>query len=205
MHAIKMEQTKVIIVEPIQEDEEVLQRLLPLSQAIICVDRPSNNQHIIERIRATQPDVVLMTLDSQATDNLANIYLIRQNFAELPILIRTNFEDIDLIFQSLGSGASGYLPKTAPIAILISALKEAKECGIGPISTRVSFKILEYFERIVDFQVLSSAETAVLELKAQGFNHHTIGDKLSFSMATINGCIKNICLKLRGSFSACDK
>ena len=106
---------KIIVFDDNEERLNSVSMLLNLSPDFECADTFKNGNTIIEDIKRTKPDLVLMDIDMPGINGIDATKLIRKHFDALPVIMQTIFEENEKIFDSLRAGANGYLlKKTSP-------------------------------------------------------------------------------------------
>lgn len=175
--------------------------LLNLSPEFTCTGTFINANNLVTDIADSKPDLVLMDIDMPGTNGIEATKLIRRHFGALPVLIQTNFEDDERVFDSLRAGANGYLLKqTSPVKFLES-LKEALEGG-APMTGSIATKVLRYFASEPVAKVakkdyhLTEREKQILGLLTQGYSYKLIAAECNISYNTVNNHISNIYDKL---------
>jgi DNA-binding NarL/FixJ family response regulator len=162
----------------------------------------SNGLEALELTRALHPDLVLMDLKMPQCDGLAATRLIKAEMPEMKIVIlTTSAEDQDL-FESIKSGACGYLLKSMGGEDFIEALR-GMEDGFLPFSPGLAAKILAEFARqtgagkeslkpgepdapgVESYVDLTARQREVLALVAQGLSYKEVGTKLGLSARTV--------------------
>jgi DNA-binding NarL/FixJ family response regulator len=117
--------------------------------------------------------------------------------------MQTVFEDDDRVFDSICSGASGYILKNFLNTKLIDSIKEL-QFGGSPMSPSIARKVLTKMQQIPqhvqpqetpDYH-LTKREKEVLACMVNGLSYKMIADQLSISYETVRSHIKNIYEKL---------
>ena len=103
------------------------------------------------------------------------------------------------IFESICNGACGYLLKNTPPARLLEALREAKEGG-APMSPEIARKVVELFRKTPpppaeEFH-LTSQETKLLGLLAEGHGYQAAADRMIVSVNTVRNYVRSVYEKL---------
>lgn len=172
--------------------------LLNLSTDFICTGTFYNAANLVADVKASQPDLVLMDIDMPGTDGIEATRLIRRHFGALPVLIQTNFEEDERIFESLRAGANGYLLKKTSPERFLESLREALDGG-APITGSIAARVLRYFsgeaQAKKDYH-LTEREKHILSYLVKGYSYKLIASECGISYNTVNNHIRNIYDKL---------
>jgi len=127
----------------------------------------------------------------------------RRVYLVLGVVVLTVHEDQETIFEAIKAGASGYLPKSATLDDIRSAVKAVAAGGsfLDPVQAR---KLLHQFNRYADetkaaadiYYLLTGREREILALLAEGLTSRQIASQLVISERTVNTHIGNIYRKL---------
>jgi two-component system NarL family response regulator len=154
----------------------------------------------VTQARALHPDLIMMDLRMPNCDGITATRLIKAEMPEIQIVIlTTSAEDQDL-FESVKSGASGYLIKSMSGEDVIEALRGLEQ-GFPPFSPGLAAKIMAEFARQtagqdkIQSQVtaeisemepdLTPRQREVLALVAQGLSYKEAGEKIGLTARTI--------------------
>ena len=190
--------SRIIIFDDNQERLSSVSMLLNLSPEFTCTGTFLNANNLRADIAASRPDLVLMDIDMPGINGIEATKMIRMHFDALPVLMQTNFEEDERIFDSLRAGANGYLlKKTAPERFLES-LKEALEGG-APMTGSIAAKVLRYFsaepQTKKDYR-LTDREKQILAFLTKGYSYKLIAAQCNITYNTVNNHIRNIYDKL---------
>lgn len=190
--------SRIIIFDDNQERLNSVALLLDLSPEFSCTGKFSNANNLVSDITASRPDLVLMDIDMPGINGIEATKMIRVHFGALRVLIQTNFEDDERIFDSLRAGANGYLLKKAAPEKFLANLKEALEGG-APMTGSVATKVLRYFasEPVAKKNYnLTDREKQILGFLTHGYSYKLIAAECNISYNTVNNHIQNIYDKL---------
>jgi DNA-binding NarL/FixJ family response regulator len=159
--------------------------------------------------RSLHPDLILMDLRMPNCDGITATRLIKAEQPDAKIVIlTTSGEDQDL-FESIKSGATGYLLKSMGGKDLIEALNGLEQ-GFPPFSPGLAAKIMAEFAKqaggeseaqevpkketkaAADQSYLTPRQHEVLDLVAQGFSYKEVGEKLGVSTRTVKYHMREI-------------
>jgi two-component system, NtrC family, nitrogen regulation response regulator GlnG len=120
---------KVWVVDDDSSIRWVLERAL--NQAGIANESFADGDHMLQRMKTEQPDVIISDIRMPGTDGLQLLSMITEEHPELPVIITTAHSDLDSAVASYQRGAFEYLPKPFDIdevvAITERALSQARE------------------------------------------------------------------------------
>ncbi|MGZ6545080.1 MAG: response regulator [Actinomycetota bacterium] len=163
------------------------------------VGEASDGAEAVELCRSLKPDVVLMDLAMPKMGGLEATRLIKAEMPEIKVVILTVSEaDADL-FETIRSGAHGYLIKSTSSAEFFDLL-EALERGEAPLSRGLAARIMRYLAQggssATEAAGLTPREEEVLGLVAEGKTNREVAAALSISDATVKFHMTNILDKL---------
>ena len=137
---------------------------------------------------------------------MSGVECVRQLVERVPgvlVVMLTAYDNAEAIFNSLQSGACGYLHKPVRGKELIAAIREVAAGG-SPMSARIARMVVQTFSRPAPVPAaaqpqtaLTDREQAVLDLVLEGFLYKQIADQLDLSVYTVNFHIRNIYGKLQ--------
>lgn len=190
----------VVIFEDNALLRESLYQLINGTEGLKCKAVFANCDDILYNIRRTTPQVVLMDIQMPGINGIEGVKIIRTNFPEVKIIMQTVVEDDDKIFDSICSGASGYLLKNTPPARLLQAIVEVNEGG-APMTPVIAQKVLDKFRRqspapSKELNSLSTREKEILECLVQGMSYKMIAAYCKISIDTVRFHIRHIYEKL---------
>jgi len=190
---------KVSIVEDDPKAREILVDWINRAEGLRCVSNHGSGEDALESVPALKPEIVLMDINLPGMNGPECVRRLKPLLPDTQFMMLTVYEDSDHIFQALQAGATGYLLKQTPRATLMSALREVKSGG-SPMTANIARKVVKAFHQITAPQTgtaeLSTRESEVLQLLAQGYLYKEIADSLGISLPTVNTYIRRIYEKL---------
>jgi DNA-binding NarL/FixJ family response regulator len=154
---------------------------------------------VIDNIKDTKPDVVIMDIDMPGMNGIEGVTQIRKNFPTLQILMLTVFDDDEKVFAAIRAGAGGYLLKNAEPISLLHAISEVYNGG-APMTPNIARKVLQQFQTFLPGERaeynLSMREKEVLRLLVDGLSYKMIAGKLNITYDTVRAHMKKIYEKL---------
>ena len=180
-----------------------LKRALTGVPGIACVASCSNAEQAIEELPDARPDVVLMDINLPGMSGVECVRHLVERIPGVLVVMLTVFDNNEAIFNSLKSGACGYLHKPVRGSELISAIRDVAAGG-SPMSARIARMVVQAFSgpspvppSPLPEASLTEREQAVLDLVLEGFPYKQIADRLELSVYTVNFHIRNIYGKLQ--------
>lgn len=155
---------------------------------------PANARQIVLELK---PDVVVMDIDMPEIDGIQAVGIIKDARPETEIIMLTVFEDDERLFDSICSGASGYLLKMNSLAKLGEAIKDVCQGG-SPMSPGIARRVIRHFQQApVHHYALTDREKEMLHWLVQGYSYKMIAAQFQLSQETVKTHLKNIYRKLQ--------
>jgi DNA-binding NarL/FixJ family response regulator len=191
---------RILIVEDDLRYSELLRTILVNSEKALPVGVLDNCLDIVNQVRATEPDIVIMDINLPGKSGIEGVEILKKVFPNLKVLMLTVFEDEDKIFAAIKAGAMGYLLKKDSPQKVLDSVQDVYE-GKSSINGIIARKVLEYFQKQPavknpDEYNLTKREHEILELLMQGLSYKEIADQCNISIQTLNSHVKNIYNKL---------
>ena len=190
---------KVIIFDDNNSLRDSVTMLLQDTADFTLVGSYAHCLDVIENIKDTKPDVVIMDIDMPGMNGIEGVKLIRRNFPTIQILMLTVFDDDEKVFAALKAGAAGYILKNTEPGNLLHAISEVYGGG-APMTPGIARRVLQQFQTILpeegrDYH-LSIREKEVLGLLVDGLSYKMIAGKLNITYDTVRAHMKKIYEKL---------
>jgi DNA-binding NarL/FixJ family response regulator len=196
-----MNPTRVIVFDDSHDRRESLELLLNGRDGIQCIATFENCLNLIEDIRSSNPDVVLMDIDMPGMTGIEAVKVLKKNFPDLLVIMQTVFDDGARITAAISAGADGYILKKSSLAQIVKGIKEVIDGG-APMTPSVARHVLKIFQGKItpppgeDYK-LSDRETEMLGHLVYGLSYKMIADECGISQFTVNAHMRNIHKKLQ--------
>lgn len=176
-----------------------IRKLLELEDDIKIVGEASNGVEMLNMLKKTGPDIILLDIGMPQMDGVTATYKIKKILPRSNIVILTVYEDEPHIFEAIKAGAMGYLLKDVSIDELLEAIRRVYK-GEALIQPIIATKVLKEFAMLDKkkikpedkFSGLTEREKEVLRLIALGGTNKEIAQKLGITEKTVKNHISNI-------------
>ena len=179
---------KIIIVDDHAVVRKGLKQIFDETVDIAVVDEAGSGNELIDKIRHTKYDVVLLDISMPGKDGLDTLKDIKNIRPELPVLIFTVYPEDQYAVRVLRAGASGYINKESEPEELIDAIRKIARGRkyISPFLAELLATNLEAGSETPLHDNLSDREFQVMCKIASGKKVTQIAQELSLSINTIS-------------------
>lgn len=179
-------------------------RLLTLDNTVEVIGEAEDGKEAVEKVQALKPDVVIMDIGMPVLNGLEATRRIKKQFPDIKVLILSAFDNDQYMHQIIRSGAHGYLMKSVDAEELYTAIQSVyKNKYVFPewVQKKFNEEIQSLRNGMIDdlpdhFHTLTDREREILQLIAEGKNHHQIAELLHISVRTVDTHRNNIIKKL---------
>jgi DNA-binding NarL/FixJ family response regulator len=160
-----------------------LRGMLEAADDLRVVGEAGSGDEALVLVAALHPDVVLMDLRMPGTDGVAATARIVERHPSVKVLVLTTYDTDADILRAVEAGATGYLLKDTPVAVLVDAIRAASR-GETVLAPPVAARLVTRMRAPVAEQ-LTPREVQVLTLVGQGLSNVEIGRELFIGEATV--------------------
>lgn len=171
-----------------------LSNMLSTHEGLLVVGVAGSGVDALQWVATEHPDLILLDLRMPGMDGLAVLRKIREMPRPPRVVILTSYDQDELIYQALTSGAHGYLLKDTSEDELVSAITQV-HAGQRYIPRDIAAKLADRMMR----SALTPRETQTLQLLAEGKTNKEIAAELHLSDYTVRHYVNNIIEKLQVS------
>jgi DNA-binding NarL/FixJ family response regulator len=169
-----------------------LRALLTNESDIEIVGEAETGRQAVQLAKNLKPNVVVMDIAMPLLNGLEATRQILKDHPSSRVLILSSYSDDEYVHQSTEAGAAGYLLKHAAVTDLVKAIREAKK-GNAFFSPSISKRLMDHYRQTLirgvpvkkRTDLLTSRETEVLQLIAEGKANKQIASELSISIKTV--------------------
>ena len=181
-----------------------LKRIINGTGDLAVVGEASDGLELLELLSKVSPDMVILDISMPRLRGIEAIQEIRRIRPNARVLILTMHRDKEYLYQSLSSGAMGYLLKEDADQELFAAIGRIRQ-GKTYVSPYLSDQVLDDLVQAgkgegklsLETDTLTVRERQIVKLIAEGRSSKEIGDLLFISPRTVENHRANIMEKLR--------
>ncbi|MCW3081300.1 response regulator transcription factor [Segetibacter sp.] len=150
-----------------------------------------NGQQLLDGIRESKPDVILMDLRMPVKDGIETTKYISIHHPNIFVLVLTMHEEEKFVVHLMENGANGYLLKSTDPVEIKKAITDVVDKGfyLNNFVNRILIKKSQNKNKAVpslDNEIeVSEREKEVLELICLEFTSQEIGEKMNISSRTV--------------------
>lgn len=199
-----MSEVKVLIADSHYMFSRGIECILSEDQSIITVGKAQTGKEAYELALKHHPDVILMDVNLPIMSGLKALKLIMKAMPEVSVLMFSNHEVEEQLFEAVILGAKGYLLKSLLPNELLTFIHMAHR-GESVISGPMAEKVLDCFTnqlltgkkpaKLPD--MLTKREKEILMQVVKGMTNRKIAATLFISENTVKNHLRNIMEKLQ--------
>jgi len=173
-----------------------------LSEQFPIVGTASDVDDAISKIRATEPDVVLVDVHMPGGGGVTVITNVLQTHPDVCFLALSVSDSPEDVIAMIRAGARGYVTKSIAPTDLADAVRRVAD-GDAVFSPRLAGFVLDAFGGAIspaadpELDQLTPREQEVLRLIARGLAYKQVARKLSISIKTVETHVSSVLRKLQ--------
>jgi two-component system, NarL family, response regulator LiaR len=200
---MSIEKIKISIIEDIKDVAISLQTIINTEHDMCCEHIFHNAEDAIRFIPHQETNIVIVDIGLPRASGIEAIKKIREMCPFILFCMFTVYEDDEKIFNSLQSGAKGYILKGSSRDKILSSVRELHQGG-SPMSPSIARRIIDIFSQMnvqpsVEPLPITHREMELLTLLSKGLLYKEIADELNITTGTVKQHIHKIYDKLQVS------
>jgi len=195
---------RVVVADDQAVVRAAFEALLGTRPDIEVVGTAADGAEAVRVCRELRPDVVLMDVRMPSVDGIEAIRTLMADGATAPrALVLTTFDLDEHVYDVLGAGASGFLPKEVTAEEVFHAVRVVA-AGDALLAPSVTRRLVAEFSRLrprlparpAERARLTARETEVLRLIAEGLSNAEIAARLVLGEETVKSHVSRVLTKL---------
>ena len=194
-----MDPIRVSVVEDDSGYRTLLSVLLENSPGFCFTGAYPDIPSLLSGIHRETPQIILMDIELPGQSGVEGVQKVLAAAPRTLVIMLTAFDDHEKVFQSLRSGAVGYLLKRATFVEILGALREALNGGSpmsGPIARMVVRSLQPKTEGTVA-DSFSDREREMLDLLGEGLRYKEVADRMGITLNTVRTYVRRAYEKLQ--------
>lgn len=189
--------TRVALADDQDLVREGLQALLE-RLGIEVVLLAGDGAELLERIDATQADVIVADIRMPGLDGIGMVRELRRRGNRTPVVMLTTFDDSESLLAAVAAGAQGFLLKGASSEDLLTAIDRAKlgERWLSPVAMQPIHPRLAATPTDEGRIDLGTRELEILRLLSGGYSNKEIARSLDLAEGTVKNYVSDILAQL---------
>jgi DNA-binding NarL/FixJ family response regulator len=187
-----MRKVRVLMADDHALVREGLRALLQAETDIEIVGEAGTGREAVQLAIALNPDVVLMDIAMPLLGGLEATRQISKQVPSARVLILSSYSDDEYVHELAEAGGAGYVLKQSTGADVIRAIREARK-GNAFFSPAISKRLSDHYRETITRgspvkkrgDLLTSRETEVLQLIAEGSGNKQIAAELVIGIKTV--------------------
>jgi DNA-binding NarL/FixJ family response regulator len=167
---------------------EGLKQLFALASDLQVIAEAENGAMLLERLRQGGIDFLLLDMSMPGISGEDLVARIRTHYPQLPILVLSMHNEVQIAQRALKSGASGYLTKDRDPETLLAAIRRVAAGGRyidAGLAEQIAFAA-SGLGPYCHHGTLTNRELQVMRKLAHGFSVSRIATELAISQKTVS-------------------
>ena len=178
--------TKILVVEDhVLVREAMSQTLMRLEEEVRCSGFKAADEALAELERDPEWDLAVIDLMLPDMNGFSLLAILAKRFPDVPAIVVSALDDSASIQRALKAGASGFVPKSCSSEELLDAIRIVLNGGVYTPKEDATGARRRSGAPVQDRFGLTTAQTRVMELLAQGRTNREIAEPLGLSEGTV--------------------
>lgn len=196
---------KVLIADDQEIMRDSLELLINSDDRFEVIGLAENGRVTVQKALELKPDIILMDIRMPELNGIECVNIIKEKNDLIKIIMLTTFDSEEYIYNSLKSGADGFLLKGISKVDLINSIETVYKGGAS-IEPETAQKVFSIFGKMAksffvddkqqEIDDLTETELRIIQLIGRGYSNKEIVNEIHFSEGTIRNNISIILKKL---------
>lgn len=186
------------IIDVMIVDDHVLYRAgvrnaLSSKKNIKVIAEADNGAHLLNMLKAIQPDVILLDIQMPIMDGIATLPEIKRLYPKIKVIMLTLLDDQSVITKLMELGANSYLVKTSDAEVIYEAIKTCHEqefyfnalTNKALLNNLRNKNVVSPFASVNEDARLTEKEITILRLMCEEKSTREIAEAVDLSPRTI--------------------
>jgi len=202
----RAESIRILIADDHPIFRDGLKRLLALEEGFEVVGEASDGEEVLELMRSTDPDILLLDLRMPGLDGLSVLQRLKYTGSKARVIVLTASEDKNEFVQAMKHGCCGIVLKQTATELLFKSIRKVYAGEIW-LDSHTTAAVMRQFaspargamdpeRKTRERNPLSQREREIVGLVAQGFKNKEIAERIFISEQTVKNHLHNIFDKL---------
>jgi DNA-binding NarL/FixJ family response regulator len=203
----KKKTVQIVIADDHPIVRDGLKRLLSLEDDFEIVGEACDGRDVLQKVRETGPDVLLLDLRMPNLNGLATLEALQQSNHGTRVIVLTASDDEDEFVQAMKLGCRGILLKESEPDLIVKCIRKVHGGEIW-LDSHTTAAVITRFSKGPQFpngsastptrerNPLSAREREIVAFIAQGYKNKEMAEKMFISEQTVKNHLHNIFDKL---------
>lgn len=193
---------QIVLLEDNLHYRRGLEQIIHDMSGVSLIGSYANAESVLKKIDQLKPDIFIVDINLEGMSGIEFIRRAKPFVPNTEFLVCTINDDNTNIFESLKSGATGYMLKESSADEIRNAITEIAAGG-SPMSAYISRRVIASFNAppakttAAAAENLTEREVEVLNHLARGLQYKEIADRLEITTGTVKKHIRNTYVKLQ--------
>jgi DNA-binding NarL/FixJ family response regulator len=162
-----------------------LKQIIATTADIAVAGEAAQGAEVIEKLRVCRVELLLLDMTMPGISGVDLIRRVRTEHPELPILVLSIHNEVQVVARAVRAGATGYVTKDSDPEILLAAIRKLADGGRFIDPKLVDVMVFDAHSGVAaPHEVLSDREFQVLHLLAAGKSINAIAEVFVLSAKT---------------------
>ncbi|ALO45276.1 response regulator [Pseudohongiella spirulinae] len=179
---------KVFVVDDHEIVRQGICRMLECTPDFELAGQAADGWNLVEKVLDSGANLLVMDMNMPGPESIDLIADMHKRAPDVPVLVLSMVDDVQVASAALKAGALGYLTKNSDSLMIVQAIRQCLE-GNGYIQPELGARMIQAAgqqHREAPHKTLSSREKQIFLLIANGMSINQISEKLHISPKTVS-------------------